>query len=145
MDKDQQPEPISAWHRILQQRDISQLEALLADDAVFYSPIVFKPQPGRQLVCFYLSAALKILVTPQFRYVSEICGERQAALEFVTELEGIQVNGVDLIRWNDRGLISEFKVMLRPLKAINLVHRLMGAELQAMTARDKGQDGDLPE
>jgi hypothetical protein len=68
---------------------------------------------------------------PQFRYVREIVGDSDAMLEFETELDGIAINGVDIIRWNEAGQIVEFKVMLRPLKAINLVHQKMAAMLQA--------------
>jgi len=63
--------------------------------------------------------------------VREATGERQAILEFEVEIDGIQVNGVDMISWNEEGLINDFKVMIRPLKAVNLIHQNMGAMLQA--------------
>jgi len=123
--------PLAAWHRVVRSRDVAALGALLADDAVFHSPVVHAPQAGRTLVARYLGAAFKVFFNPSFRYVREIVGPSDAMLEFETEIDGVQVNGVDLIRWNDAGLIVDFKVMLRPLKAINLIHQRMGAMLQA--------------
>ncbi|MBS0460971.1 MAG: nuclear transport factor 2 family protein [Proteobacteria bacterium] len=123
--------PIAAWHRVLAARDATGLHGLLADDAVFHSPVVHTPQRGRALVAGYLAAAFVVLGNDSFRYVREIVGERDAALEFATTIDGIHVNGVDLIGWNEHGLITDFKVMLRPLKAIELIHRLMGQMLQS--------------
>src|SRR5512140_1212462 len=114
--------PLEIWHRLVRNQDPSGLRALLAEDAVFYSPVVHTPQRGRELVAGYLSAAFHVFFNPTFRYVRQIVGASDAMLEFETEIDGIQVNGVDLIRWNDAGKIVEFKVMLRPLKAINVVH-----------------------
>ncbi len=79
----------------------------------------------------YLAAAFQVLCNPTFRYVREIVGSTDAMLEFETEIEGVSVNGVDIIKWNEAGQIVEFKVMLRPLKAINLIHQHMAAMLQA--------------
>jgi len=104
---------------------------LLAEDAVFHSPVVHTPQRGRTLAAAYLSAAFRVFFNPTFRYVREIVGPSDAMLEFETEIDGIVVNGVDLIKWNATGQIVEFKVMLRPLKAINLIHQRMGAMLQS--------------
>jgi len=123
--------PIERWHRLVQARDARGLDALLADDAVFHSPVVHTPQLGKSLVRKYLSAALHIFAGPAFRYLREIIGERDAMLEFETEIDGVIVNGVDIIRWNDAGQIVEFKVMLRPLKAIGAVQQRMAALLQA--------------
>jgi hypothetical protein len=82
-------------------------------------------------VAAYLRAAFQVFFNPTFRYVREIVGPSDAMLEFETELDGVQVNGADLIRWNDAGRITDFKVMIRPLKAINLIHQRMAAMLQA--------------
>jgi len=125
------PNPIAAWHRLVDERDIGALDSLLSDQVVFYSPIVFKPQAGKAVTVKFLSAALHVLVNDSFRYVREIVGNRDAVLEFAVEIEGIVVNGVDMIRWDDTGRIVEFKVMLRPLKAIQLIHQKMAALLQA--------------
>src|SRR4249919_1122561 len=108
--------PLETWHRLVRTQDPSGLETLLAEDAVFYSPVVHTAQRGRQLAAAYLGAAFRVFFNPSFRYVREIVGETDAMLEFETEIDGISVNGVDLIRWNDAGQIVEFKVMIRPLK-----------------------------
>lgn len=123
--------PLETWHRLVRTQDASGLNALLADDAVFYSPVVHAPQRGRKLAARYLGAAFQVFFNPTFRYVREIAGASDAMLEFETDIDGVQVNGVDLIKWNGAGRIIEFKVMLRPLKAINVVHQRMAAMLQA--------------
>lgn len=124
-----QDHPVARWHRIVRERDRGGLDDLLDDDAVFYSPVVHTPQRGRARVTAYLSAALHVFSNPSFRYVREIVGERDAMLEFETILDDIAVNGVDLLRWNDAGRLVEFKVLLRPLKAITLIHERMAAQL----------------
>lgn len=123
--------PLEVWHRLVREHDPSGLNALLAEDAIFYSPVVHAPQRGRRLVAGYLSAAFSVFFNPTFRYVREIVGHSDAMLEFETEIDAISVNGIDLIKWNDEGRIVEFKVMIRPLKAINLIHQRMAAMLQA--------------
>jgi hypothetical protein len=122
--------PIATWHRIVWNRDPAGLDALLDADIVFYSPVVHAPQQGKAVAAMYLAAALHVFGNPTFRYVREIIGASDAMLEFETEIDGVIVNGVDIIRWNDAGRIVEFKVMLRPLKAITLIHERMGAMLQ---------------
>lgn len=123
--------PVAAWHRIVEARDLEGLKALLDADAVFISPVVHTPQRGRKLAYAYLAAAFQVFFNPHFRYVREIVGGSDAMLEFETEIDGIHVNGVDIIKWNGAGRIVEFKVMLRPLKAIQVVHQRMAAMLQA--------------
>jgi hypothetical protein len=122
---------IAEWHRLVAHRDMRELDSILADDAVFHSPVVHMPQAGKALTRTYLAAAFSVLGNDSFRYVREVVGERDAVLEFVAEIDGIHVNGVDMIRWNDHGRIVDFKVMLRPLKAVNLIHQKMAAMLQA--------------
>jgi hypothetical protein len=107
------------------------LDALLADEAVFYSPVVHTPQVGKAITKKYLTAAFQVFFNESFRYVRELKGDRDAILEFEVMLGGISVNGVDMIKWNEAGKITEFKVMLRPLKAVNLIHQKMGEMLQA--------------
>lgn len=121
--------PLETWHRLVRTQDASGLDALLADDAVFYSPVVHTPQRGRALAAAYLGAAFTVFFNPTFRYVRQIVGASDAMLEFETDIDGVLVNGVDLIKWNDAGQVVEFKVMLRPLKAINLIHQRMGMVL----------------
>ncbi len=122
---------LAAWHRLVDSHDPAGLDALLADEAVFHSPVVHTPQVGKALTRRYLQAAFSVFFNPSFRYVREIAGPRDAVLEFTLELDGVRINGVDMIKWNDEGRIVEFKVMLRPLKAINLIHEKMAAMLQA--------------
>ncbi|MBI3148816.1 MAG: nuclear transport factor 2 family protein [Betaproteobacteria bacterium] len=124
-------DPLATWHQLLETRNIAGLDALLAPEAVFHSPVVHTPQVGRAVTKMYLAAAFAVFGNESFRYVRELRGPRDAVLEFELEIEGVSVNGVDMIKWNDAGQITEFKVMLRPLKAVNLIHQKMGAMLQA--------------
>ena len=124
---------VAVWHQVAKNRDIEGLYDLLDDNAVFHSPVVHSPQVGKQITGKYLSAAFTVFFNDSFTYVREVHGQGQAVLEFEVELEGILVNGVDMIRWNDAGLITEFKVMIRPLKAVSLIHQNMAAMLQAQT------------
>lgn len=122
---------ISTWHELVESRNAKGLSALLADDVVFHSPVVHAPQVGKAVTVQYLSAAFHVFFNDTFHYVREVVGPRDAVLEFRVEIDGIQVNGVDMIQWNDEGEIVEFKVMIRPLKAINLIHQKMAAMLAA--------------
>ncbi len=121
---------LAAWHKAIEGgNDPATLAELVAEDAVFHSPVVHTPQEGRAIVVAYLAAAGTVLGGEDFRYVRELVGGNEACLEFVTELDGIHVNGVDLIRFGDDGRIEDFKVMVRPLKAVNKVWELMAAQL----------------
>jgi hypothetical protein len=122
---------ISAWHELVRTRNTRGLASLLADDVVFHSPVVHAPQPGKAITLQYLTAAFHVFCNDSFRYVRELEGPHDAALEFQVEIDGIGVNGIDLIKWDDEGRIVEIKVMIRPLKAINLIHQKMAAMLQA--------------
>lgn len=131
-----QPLAIENWHKAMKQRDPKMLDQLLADDVVFQSPVVHTPQKGKPITTLYLSAAMQVLGNDQFRYVGEWFGENSAVLEFETELDGISINGIDMIGWNDAGQINSFKVMVRPLKAINMLHQMMGAMLTQMAPKN---------
>jgi hypothetical protein len=120
---------LRSWHEFVESRNPAELAELLDDSVVFHSPVVHRPQVGKALTMGYLSAAVEVLGNDSFRYVREIVAERNAALEFSCVIDGVEINGVDLISWNDAGLITDFKVMVRPLKAINLLHMLMAAKL----------------
>lgn len=124
---------LAFWHELVRTRNAAGLAALLADDVVFYSPVVHTPQAGKAIVLRYLSAAFAVFADPSFRYVREFADDSGAVLEFAVEIEGLEINGVDLMRWNEAGQIVAFKVMIRPLKAINLVHQKMAAMLGART------------
>lgn len=127
-------DPVATWHQLLATRNVRGLDAWLAPDAVFHSPVVHTPQVGRPITKMYLAAAFAVFGNDSFRYVREWRGERDAVLEFELALDGVHINGVDMIRWNDEGQVTEFKVMLRPLKAVNLIHQKMGEMLRAAPA-----------
>jgi hypothetical protein len=123
------PETIQRWHRVALEVLPDGIAPLLADDVVFESPVVFTPQRGKAITEKYLRGALAVLNGPKFRYRSEWFAERSAVLEFDTEIDGVAINGIDIIHWNEAGLITEFRVMVRPLKAINTLHQKMGEYL----------------
>ena len=132
---------VENWHRLVRGELPGGLDAILADDVVFLSPIVFTPQRGKDLAKLYLNAAgatfqagesTKPEEPSKFRYVKEVVSGNHAVLEFETELEGKYVNGIDMLTCDDAGRITEFKVMIRPLQAINLMHRQMKAMLEKM-------------
>jgi hypothetical protein len=124
---------LDAWHRMIRERNAAALDDVLADDAVFHSPVVHTPQEGKALTKLYLSAAIMVLGGSDFEYVREVIGESDAVLEFTAELNGIHINGVDMIHWDADGKIDDFKVMIRPLKAVNLLHQMMGQMLKQMS------------
>lgn len=126
-------EALDRWHEVVRKRNPALLNQILAEDAVFHSPVVFRPQQGRDLVALYLTGAMHVIATPEFRYVREVVDGRDAVLEFETTIDGVHVNGVDMITWNEQGLITDFKVMLRPLKAINIVQQKMAALLEQLS------------
>jgi hypothetical protein len=136
---------IERWHAHLRGRLPGGLDELLDDDVVFYSPIVYTPQAGKAITKLYLEAAGQTLPGDPassgsgaassgggFRYTKQVLAGDTAVLEFETTVEGKYVNGVDIIRCNDEGRIVEFRVMIRPLQAINLVHQQMAAMLERM-------------
>ena len=122
---------LETWHELVRTGNAAGLRELVAEDAVFHSPVVHSAQPGRKLTVMYLSAAFKVFFNPTFRYVREIVGTHDAMLEFETEIDGVIVNGVDIIKWNDAQQIVEFKVMIRPLKGMQIIHQKMGEMLAA--------------
>lgn len=129
-----------AWHELFDSGNLKDLESLLAKDAIFYSPLVFKPQPGRKLTAMYLKNAFEMFFADgnkSFTYVREIHSETDAMLEFTCEIDGIMINGIDVIKWNDEGKIQEFKVFIRPNKAIEKVKEKMTDLLANMSTLDK--------
>jgi len=120
---------LDKWYGYMKSHDRAALWDLLHPDAVFESPVVHTPQRGRDITFKYLSGAEKVLGGPGFKYVGEWHSDNGAVLEFEKEIDGIVINGVDLITFNADGQITHFKVMVRPLKAMNLLHQLMGAQL----------------
>lgn len=122
---------VARWHRLVATRDVSGLTTLLADDVVFHSPVVHTPQRGKAVTMQYLSAAFLVFFNDTFHYVREVVGAHDAVLEFEVEIDGVHVNGVDMMRWDDDGRIVDFTVMVRPLKAITLIHERMATMLRA--------------
>lgn len=126
---------LAQWHDYMKGgADPAALSMLLAEEAVFHSPVVHTPQVGKTIVMAYLVAASHVLGNDSFRYVRELVDGDDVMLEFMTELDGIAVNGVDIIRFDASGKITDFKVMVRPLKAINKVWETMAAQLQSAKA-----------
>ncbi|MFN3517223.1 MAG: nuclear transport factor 2 family protein [Novosphingobium sp.] len=122
---------VAAWHDYMKSGgDADLLSAQLADDAVFHSPVVHSPQAGKAKVMLYLLSAAKVLGNDSFTYVREVIEGHDALLEFTCEIDGIQINGIDLIRFDDDGKIIDFKVMVRPVKAVNKLWEMMAAQLQ---------------
>jgi ketosteroid isomerase-like protein len=115
------PPVVERWLRFATSGDAAELGALLDDDVVFYSPAVFTPQEGRLKAGAYLVAAEKMFSDAGFRYVNKWYGDRSAVLEFCAEIDGVTVEGVDMIFWNDAGKIESFKVMIRPFKALQTI------------------------
>ena len=137
---------LEKWYEVMKSNNFEKLDYLLADDVVFYSPVVFTPQKGKEITKMYLMAAGGVFGGSQnkdkssrdkddkstFRYIKEIMDEKSALLEFELEMEGVYINGVDLISWNEEGKIKEIKVIVRPLQAINMLHQKMQAMLESM-------------
>jgi len=121
---------VAAWNKLLETKDAAGLDDILADNVVFHSPIVHTPQEGKPITKLYLTAAFYVFNNGSFKYLRKIISGNNAVLEFTTTIDGITVNGVDMITWGADGRITDFKVMIRPLKAINLIHKMMGEMLQ---------------
>ena len=137
---------LDKWHEIMKSDGINasqKLDDLLDDDVIFYSPVVFTPQKGKEITKLYLSAASGVFgdsknknessnKKSKFKYIKEIVNGNQACLEFETEMNGKYVNGIDLITWNEDNKITEFKVLVRPLQAVNILHQSMGEMLEKL-------------
>jgi hypothetical protein len=111
---------LQRWHDLVESRDPSRLPGLIADDAVFHSPAVHTPQAGRERVTLYLAGAIQVLGST-VTYHDEWVRERDAVLRFTSEVDGLHIEGVDIIRWDDDGQILDFTVMIRPIKALQAV------------------------
>ena len=124
---------LERWHEILDQRDPDLLAEILAEDCVFWSPVVHTPQRGRELTKLYLTGAMHVL-NDGFHYVKEVVTPGHAVLEFVCDVDGVNINGVDIMTFDSNGKICEFKVMVRPLKAMNMLHAKMRDMLERLSA-----------
>ena len=123
-------EPISKWHDVVKNRDYNLLTEILHNDVIFYSPVVYSPQRGKDITLKYLAAASEVFNSSNFQYIKEINNQNFASLEFTLTIDDTEINGIDLISWDDTGLITEFKVFIRPLQGVNLIHKLMQQMLE---------------
>ena len=126
----EQPPAVRAWHAVVQSGDPALLDDLLADDVVFRSPAIFTPQQGKAVTTQYLSSAMVVL-GPSLRYTGEWHGETSAVLEFEADLEGVYVQGVDMLRWNGDGKLVSFTVLVRPMRGLQKLVELMSQQLAA--------------
>jgi hypothetical protein len=124
---------LECWHQFVDSGNAELLHEMIAPDCVFFSPVVHTPQVGGDITRLYLTGAMHVL-EDGFHYVKEVISGNHAVLEFACEVDGLQVNGVDIITFNEEGKICEFKVMVRPLKAINVLHRKMGEMLEQLSS-----------
>ncbi len=125
-------EVLQKWHKAIAEKDITILDNILSEDIVFFSPVLWAPQKGKMLAKMYLTAAFHVLGGEAFHYEKEIVSGKYACLEFETKIGDTVVNGVDIITVNDSGLIVEFKVMVRPIRALMAVKDKMFELLQKM-------------
>ena len=133
--KGYQPNLQSWFDYMMEGHDKNLLLEMLHDDVVFRSPVVHTPQEGKAITFAYLSAAGNTLGNGTFKYTRVFdCGDK-AVLEFENVMDGIQVNGIDMIEWDADGKITDFKVMVRPLKGMQVVHAAMGKMLEQMKAQ----------
>jgi hypothetical protein len=138
---------VEHWYKAMKAKNSGDWNELLEEDVVFHSPVVFTPQQGKKITAMYLLAAAQVFgdisareeapqsdkPTSNFRYVNEIIAGNSACLEFESEVNGVFINGVDLLAWNDAGKLTEVKVMVRPLQAVNMLHQQMQAMLEKMS------------
>ena len=124
---------IHRWHEVIESDDLKKLDEIIADEAVFSSPVVFKPMKGKEITMMYLHAAGQSFNMEKFKYTKEIHDDMNSVLEFETYIDDISVNGVDMIEWNEDGKICNFKVMIRPFKAVQKVQEKMIEALESIS------------
>ena len=124
---------IHKWHEVVDADDLIALDSIVADDAVFSSPVVFTPMEGKEITMMYLHAAGQSFNMQKFKYTKEIHDGMNSVLEFETYIDDISVNGIDMIEWNKEGKISNFKVMIRPFKAVQKVQEKMVEALESLS------------
>lgn len=123
---------ISSWHKVMKNYELDDLDNILSKDVIFFSPVVFKAMNGKEITKMYLSAAGKSFNLEKFQYTNEIHDGMHSILEFETFIDDISVNGVDMIEWDEDGKIVNFKVMVRPLKAVQKVQQKMVEALESL-------------
>ena len=123
---------IHKWHEVVGSDDLNLLDKIIAEDAVFSSPVVFTPMEGKEITMMYLHAAGDSFNMEKFKYTKEIHDGMNSVLEFETYIDDISVNGIDMIEWNEDGKITNFKVMIRPFKAVQKVQEKMVEALESL-------------
>ena len=123
---------LTKWHEFVENKDLAKLDEFIDENATLYSPVVWTPVKGKKMVYLYLIAAGEIIANKNFKYVRELTNENEAVLEFSTEIDGIIVEGVDMIVFTKEGKLKEIKVLIRPLQAVHKVHEKMGEYLLKM-------------
>ena len=118
------------FRKAVEERDEAAIEALLAENVVFTSPVVFKPYPGKAITSAILRGVLRVF--EDFRYVRELDGGggRDHALVFEARIGDTSVEGCDFLHLDDNGLIDEFTVMVRPLSAAQALSAAMAAQFE---------------
>ena len=123
---------LSNWHTLIKNKAVSQVSTLLANDVTLYSPVIHTPIKGKEMVSMYLTAAFHTFLNGSFNYDREFLSNNAAVLEFSLKIQDIDINGIDMITWNEQGKITEFKVMIRPYKALNMINDQMTAMLDQL-------------
>lgn len=123
---------LNNWHELIKNKTVDQVSTLLADDVTLFSPVIHTPVQGKKMVSIYLTAAFHTFLNNTFHYDREFTGDNSAVLEFSLSMNGIDINGIDMITWNEQGKITEFKVMIRPYKALNMINEQMSAMLEKL-------------
>jgi hypothetical protein len=123
---------LSNWHTLIKNKAVSQVSTLLADDVTLYSPVIHSPIKGKEMVSMYLTAAFHTFLNGSFNYDREFLSNNAAVLEFSLKIQDLDINGIDMITWNEQGKITEFKVMIRPYKALNMINDQMTAMLDQL-------------
>lgn len=123
---------MKAFRDLIESGDVSGLESLLAPEVRFTSPVAFKPYDGVPLVAAILRGAFRVF--EDFTYVREVSDGSDSVLEFTATVNGLAINGVDIIHVNADGLIDDFKVMVRPLSAATALSERMAVEFAQIAA-----------
>tara|TARA_R110000787_G_scaffold63273_2_gene142539 strand:- start:1518 stop:1895 length:378 start_codon:yes stop_codon:yes gene_type:complete len=123
---------LKKWHDLIAKKAVDQVSTLLADNVTLFSPVIHTPIQGKKVVSMYLTAAFHTFLNGTFKYDREFTGKNSAVLEFSLSINGIDINGIDMITWNEQGEITEFKVMIRPYKALNMINDQMTAMLDKL-------------
>lgn len=125
-------ETIEQWHKMVDEKDLSKLGDFLSEEAVFRSPMAHTPYPGKMAVYFALSNVIEVF--ENFTYHREFISEtdNSAMLEFTADVSGKSLKGVDIITFNEAGLITEFEVLIRPMSGLSALAEQMAPRMEKM-------------